>query len=252
LNVALFVPLGFLLRSLFRRGIVVSFFVGFGLSLLIETTQLTGVWGLYSCAYRYFDVGDLITNTTGAVVGSALAAIVVRPRTDAIDPGVPRRVTVARRLLGMLVDWLAVTLLIGTIGAGVPLAAAVLKHPLGTAQQETLALGATLVAFAVQAVFVLGSGATLGERAVLLTGVTDRIPGWLARPVRLLAGIGGYILLTGWDLDAWAGLLALVSVVAVFVMRSRRGFAQWVSGMRVRDSRADDVSDPTGRRATAS
>lgn len=46
LNVLLFVPLGFFLRVLGGRGIVVALLVGFGVSLAIETTQLTGVWGL--------------------------------------------------------------------------------------------------------------------------------------------------------------------------------------------------------------
>ena len=46
LNVLLFVPLGFFLRVLGGRGIVVAFLAGLGVSFVIETTQLTGVWGL--------------------------------------------------------------------------------------------------------------------------------------------------------------------------------------------------------------
>lgn len=45
LNVLLFVPLGFFLKALWGRGIITTTAVGFGLTLLIETTQLTGVWG---------------------------------------------------------------------------------------------------------------------------------------------------------------------------------------------------------------
>ena len=45
--------------------------VGFGavLTLLVELTQLTGIWGLYSCAYRQFNVDDLLLNFLGVVVG---------------------------------------------------------------------------------------------------------------------------------------------------------------------------------------
>lgn len=46
--------------------------LGFGLSLTIELTQLTGVWGLYPCPYRQFDVDDLILNTAGVALGFAL------------------------------------------------------------------------------------------------------------------------------------------------------------------------------------
>ena len=46
LNVLLFLPLGFFLRALGGRGILVGLLVGFGVSLVVETTQLTRVWGL--------------------------------------------------------------------------------------------------------------------------------------------------------------------------------------------------------------
>ncbi|HMR47702.1 MAG TPA: VanZ family protein [Arachnia sp.] len=78
LNVALFAPLGFFLRVLGRRGVFTTAGVAFGLSLFIETTQLTALWGLYPCAYRYFDVGDLMTNTTGAILGSLAALLILR------------------------------------------------------------------------------------------------------------------------------------------------------------------------------
>ncbi|EYD75069.1 hypothetical protein Rumeso_03397 [Rubellimicrobium mesophilum DSM 19309] len=43
--------------------------LGLGLSLAVELTQLTGTWGLYPCAYRKFDVDDLILNTVGVALG---------------------------------------------------------------------------------------------------------------------------------------------------------------------------------------
>ena len=42
---------------------------GAGLSLGVELTQLTGLWGLYPCAYRQFDVDDLILNVAGVMLG---------------------------------------------------------------------------------------------------------------------------------------------------------------------------------------
>ncbi len=80
LNVLLFMPLGFFLRVLGGRGIVTAVVAGLGISLFVETTQLTGVWGVYPCAYRLFDVDDLVTNTLGAVLGSAIAAVIVPRR----------------------------------------------------------------------------------------------------------------------------------------------------------------------------
>src|SRR5699024_10073249 len=37
--------------------------------------QRTALYGLFKCAYRIFDVDDLITNTTGAVLGFFMAPL---------------------------------------------------------------------------------------------------------------------------------------------------------------------------------
>jgi hypothetical protein len=47
--------------------------LGFSLSLMVELTQITGVWGIYPCAYRKFDVDDLLLNTLGVALGSMAA-----------------------------------------------------------------------------------------------------------------------------------------------------------------------------------
>jgi glycopeptide antibiotics resistance protein len=49
--------------------------LGFCLSLTVELTQLTGIWGIYPCAYRKFDVDDLILNTSGVAIGVAVARL---------------------------------------------------------------------------------------------------------------------------------------------------------------------------------
>ena len=52
-----------------RRRRMLAF--GLSLTLLVETTQLTGAWGLYPCAWRKFDVDDLIMNVVGVAAGWA-------------------------------------------------------------------------------------------------------------------------------------------------------------------------------------
>ena len=50
------------------------------LTLTVELTQLTGIWGLYPCAYRQFNVDDLLLNTLGVISGAALAKAWLRRR----------------------------------------------------------------------------------------------------------------------------------------------------------------------------
>jgi len=72
LNIALFVPLGFLLPLLAKqfRKWYLSLGAGFGVSLLIELTQL--ITGSGMC-----DVDDLFTNTLGAMLGWCAAMLVL-------------------------------------------------------------------------------------------------------------------------------------------------------------------------------
>lgn len=54
LNIVLFAPLGWFLRQLAGRGIVMATITGFAISSFIEFIQLSGIWGLYGSAYRVF------------------------------------------------------------------------------------------------------------------------------------------------------------------------------------------------------
>jgi glycopeptide antibiotics resistance protein len=83
LNIALFVPLGLLLRRLPRRR---ALWLGFAASLTIELTQLTANWGTAPFVYRIFDVDDLITNTAGTLVGWSIATLLVRQTRQAATP----------------------------------------------------------------------------------------------------------------------------------------------------------------------
>jgi glycopeptide antibiotics resistance protein len=190
LNVLLFVPLGYFIRVILHRGVVVATVVGFGLSLLIELTQKTGDWHLYSCAYRLFDVDDLIVNTLGATVGSLLSILVVRRRRA--DVVLPTTISFGRRLVGFACDLLFVAL----TGAAAALAYRgwelyvrdVRPEDLDRDVQAALQWG---IPFAVEAVLVLGFGRTVGEWVVSLHTVPRRrrllLPG---RLVKLAVGVG--------------------------------------------------------------
>ena len=69
-NALLLVPLGAYLRYYFHRPWWQTLLIGFCVTLSFETTQLTGIWGIYEHPYRLFDVDDLMTNTLGCMVGS--------------------------------------------------------------------------------------------------------------------------------------------------------------------------------------
>lgn len=75
-NIAMFIPLGVLTAGYLRWGVRASALAGFGLSLFIELSQLSGNWGMAPCPYRTFDVDDLINNTAGAVIGALLVLLV--------------------------------------------------------------------------------------------------------------------------------------------------------------------------------
>ena len=77
-NVAFFMPLGFIAGRLLRLKFLPSVLLGMTASLLIETAQLTGLFGIYPYAYRCCDVDDVITNTLGAALGWACAWLLGR------------------------------------------------------------------------------------------------------------------------------------------------------------------------------
>ena len=53
---------------------------GATLTLAAELTQLTGIWWLYPCAYRQFNVDDLLLNALGVISGAVLAKAWLRLR----------------------------------------------------------------------------------------------------------------------------------------------------------------------------
>ncbi|MGH1551153.1 VanZ family protein [Leifsonia poae] len=244
-NILFFVPLGFLLRMLFGRGMLVAALAGLTLSALIEVTQLTGVWGLFRCAYRLFDASDLFANTAGAVAGSALALLLpgarAGVRASPFDPRLPRPVTRARRLVALTVDLFACTVTPPVIVIVGELATGLADRRMEEAMPWLIPC-AGLVPLAAEGWSVLATGSTLGERSTFLRGVTGRFPAVVARPVRFVAGIGGYAALLACGVGPAAAVFAAVSVIAACAIPGR-GLAHVLSGMRVEDARLPQGED---------
>ena len=78
MNMALFLPLGLILRGVFRVDTTTSLAMAVLLSALIEVTQYTGAWGLYPCGVRIADIEDLIANSLGAWMGALVAPVLTR------------------------------------------------------------------------------------------------------------------------------------------------------------------------------
>ena len=240
LNVVLFVPLGFFLRLLAGRGIVVALLGGFAISLLVELTQLTGVWGIYSCAYRVFDVGDLLTNMTGAVVGSVIALLVPRGMRGLpvdSDADLPRPVTRGRRLLAMLCDGIGFFLISSLLSVAI---AAVRRYLLddltATAGDTAVVLSATLAPAGLWLVVILATGRSPGDAAVQLRYRGGAVPQPIARVLRWLGGIAG-MSTVGLLWDPLTSILVFVSLFMVFTTRSGRGLPGFISGQELTDAR---------------
>ncbi|WIB15701.1 VanZ family protein [Curtobacterium sp. MCPF17_050] len=244
LNVLLFVPLGALVRhAVLRRRLVAGLLVGgaagFVLSLLIEFTQLTGDWFLYPCAYRLFDVDDLIANTAGALLGTLFAPVVgllAGSARTTEEARVPRPVTAGRRFFGILADVLAIWFTTGLLTSVTSVGLALLGVPDGGPLAVGLGIVAAVTAPTLQLVIVLVSGRTFGEHVVRLRPVP--VPGGAARLVRWALGSGGWSALTASGLP-FSGLiafaLAVAAVIGVWATRDRRGFASAVAGTGIED-----------------
>ncbi|PWU68396.1 VanZ family protein [Gracilibacillus dipsosauri] len=78
-NVLLLLPFGVYLRYFLQKKQYWKRALGLGfiLSLFYEITQVTGIYGIYNCSYRIFDVDDLILNSTGALLGFLIAPVIL-------------------------------------------------------------------------------------------------------------------------------------------------------------------------------
>ena len=257
-NIALFVPLGIIVRRYFSQGVLVAVLTGLGLSLLIEATQYTGIWGIYHCAFRLADVDDLIANTAGALVGALIAPLVLwwMPGEADLRPSrlEPRPVTRRRRWLGMVVDWVLVSLIGAVIGVPVLGIPRIYGSEIATwVDPLVTVLVPGLIVFVIPA--LRGSGATLGQRAVWLR------PNWGPRPptvgrrlARVSVGLLWVALFTLGSIPPFegvgvlAGLVAVAEVIAVGTTRGR-GIGPALAATTFDDARASSAG--TGTAPTA-
>ncbi|WP_314096891.1 VanZ family protein [Microbacterium foliorum] len=262
-NVALFVPFGLIARRYWNRGPWVSILLGALVSFGIETTQLTGVWGLYECAYRVADVDDLIANTAGAAIGVLLAPLLLAwmpsARSLRATRATPRPVTVWRRWFGMILDAVAVNIAIALVSLVVVLPKLLLSGGDGPSvpddafEAAIVAAGAAVLVLVIPA--VVSTGASIGQRLVWLTPEWSEGRRPLARSLAR-AGVVGlpYVAATALDglpeavpfaLQTVVGIVAIVSalVVAIAVIsvpftRGHRGLSAALTGAELRDSRS--------------
>lgn len=213
MNVILFIPLGFLLAYRWRQTWWRAVLMSFGLSLLIELTQGTGLWGLVPCPYRLADVDDLLTNTLGGLVGWLLARWLGRYLPDPMPHRVPDLdpPSWGRRAMAVSLDLITyLTLLLGLLVLDERLAEAPDR---GTTPFILLSAGVSLLLFvAVPAVvpsrMSLGGASvdivlvsTSGARAARWSLLVRWAMRWL--PFALF-GLIGFVVMVGIDaVVAW-------------------------------------------------
>lgn len=258
-NVVLFVPLGLLVRRFSGRGLLITTALGLAVSLVIELTQGTAMWGVYDCPYRVADVDDLLANTTGALIGALLAPRLLAwlPRADQLTPlrSQPIPVTRVRRWLGMVTDLGVFVGATAVIGFGLTLLRPLTGFDVsgGSAWAWVPAAVAGVASFGVPA--LLGSGASWGQRIVWLE------PTWAGRPSvpRLLwraAAVGGtwaasVALGTVIDPEGPGQVVALLlSVPALLspwvVLGTPRGLSGLLAGARISDARRGEPGTSSG------
>ena len=250
-NVALFVPMGMFGRHMFGKGLPTVVAAGALTSLFIEVTQLTAVWGLFGCPYRLFDVDDLLANTAGAALGYGLAPLLrlVPGQRISAAPGEPRPVTTARRLLGMVVDVVSVTVLGALLSVGANVVWIVgFGAEEGPRHLDWLFGFALPVGLLILLVPLIGNGGTFGQRVVLINPVRPGggKPGVIRMLVRFAAGSGGFFTLNALGLGLPAFALMVLSAALAWRPRDHRGLSGLVAGLRVVDTRAATAGTSLG------
>ncbi|MEB3366895.1 VanZ family protein [Saccharopolyspora mangrovi] len=234
-NIALFVPLG----ALLRRAPPVAALAGAGLSVFVELTQLTGLWFRFPCPVRVFDVDDVLANTTGAALGGLFAPLLARvPTGSGGRADEPRPVTAGRRLLGMCCDGL----LLWWLGAVcVHLTGFALRWNGIPASPALQAAAAWLAPALFLLVVTLRTNGTPGQRLVLLRA---RAPDGPSAVLRWALGTGGLALLqAGCELvrGAPSAVLGLswcaAHAIGVIWDRDRRGISGRLAGLELTDVR---------------
>lgn len=255
LNMALFVPLGVFLRR-GRPGrnpgdprrptpFVLAIIAGFLVSLAIELTQLSAVWGIMPCQYRMFDVDDLIANTAGTIIGFVLGAWAAR-LPGGPHPALryqPRPVTAGRRILAWVID-VALVWFVGVLLLGVAIVLTMLFDP---EQRSRDAVGAfsqyaALVPALAVVIPTLVSGRTPGEFAVYLAPISrGERPSFAQRIVRTLLGMAGVTLVSIFVPLLSAPIVFAYTIamfVSAFATRNHRGLSLLAASSDLVDARS--------------
>lgn len=278
-NVFLTVPVGVYLRYYFRRGLGTTIALSFLVSLFFEITQLTGLYGIYQCPYRLFDVDDLLLNTLGGTIGYWITPILVAflPKTDQLDVNVELdKMTVGyiRRGIAFVFDNIIVNMFIPILSSVVGVSTLVLNQSteLGSLEEKFIRTICFVVVILIYFMVIpsVSGGRTLGKWITRIHVVADRREGeeqeitfidLFKRYGLLYYGVYGMFVLIGWisnngELPAYAFVaLFLVQAVYVgilglyFIIQLLRGnkilFYERVSGTRniisVEDIKKDDI-----------
>lgn len=240
-NVLLTVPFGFFLRYYFHRTWWQVLILGFLWTLFFETSQITGLFGIYEHPYRLFDVDDLITNTTGSMVGFWLALLLARvlPDMDEVNQEAwekGSRATLTRRIVSFAVDMLIASLAAALVGSA-------WKDAGLNALADHQAAETAVFAICFVLIPALPGSATPGQRVLRLRIVApdgSKAPWWrrglrylvlyllvVAAPAALVQGLP----LAMRASEKWVDPALLVAVLLVF-------FAIWALSVIVRAVRS--------------
>ena len=117
MNFFFFLPFGMFAKVMFKWKFSTTLIVSALGSLLIETAQLTGLFGFYPCGYRLFDVDDILINTLGGVAGYLFALLIPVKNLEKADKSdVVKNAGPIRYLVSFILDnsvaYIAFTILI--------------------------------------------------------------------------------------------------------------------------------------------
>ncbi len=233
-NVLLLVPFGIYLRYYFKCSLKKTVCLSFLLSLFFESTQLSGLYGIYPRGYRLFDVDDLFTNTLGGLLGYFLTPLLglflpSKDKLDHISYQKGAEVSYTRRMLALGIDLVifSVLNLTGTIAYFIYAQRRIsFSSPISFIVIEVL----TWIFYLVISLSI-GKGQTLGKKIVnirlaLEEGKTPKWYHYLTRyfslygVVTIVPLVSLMMLLSGFIDDAkvfiLGGILSLISGIYLF------------------------------------
>ncbi|GAB2497736.1 antibiotic resistance protein VanZ [Nocardiopsis aegyptia] len=238
---ALFLPVGFLARWRFRRGWPVTLVLGTGLAAVAALLRVTGLLGLYPCAYADTSPVLVALGAAGTLTGWLLARWVLplwptgpargwpAALPDRLVPDLGRRMTGALLDLGLW--WYGAAALVALLRAYE------VVRPTAVDEVRIAALLGCAAVFALVLPQLRRDRATLGAAAVHLALTVPTEPRSAARwrvlvrtlllqvPVALLLAVG----------PAWGALAVVALHGSTAVVRpDRAGLADLVCGVRVR------------------